>query len=133
MDRRPARLWRKHQTPRTDFFAALLFTRECFQEREFAEISADFYCRRTDAALSLLPQTIRRLEGGRVARTRSFSVEAKLAPDCESWLTLGKHSPPDSKDMEALCDKLEALADKLHGEYDGWELSVSDDTDVRPT
>jgi hypothetical protein len=35
--------------------------------------------------------------------------------------------------MEALRDKLETLADELHGEYDGWELSVSDDTDVRPT
>jgi len=62
-------------------------------------------------------------------RKRSFSVETKLAPDGESWLTLGKHSPPDSKDMEALRDKLEALADKLHGEYDGWELSVSDETE----
>jgi hypothetical protein len=59
-------------------------------------------------------------------RKRSFSVETNLAPDGESWLTLGKHSPPDSKDMEALRDKLEALADKLHGEYDGWELRVSD-------
>lgn len=62
-------------------------------------------------------------------RKHSFSVETKLAPDGERWLTLGKHSPPDIKDMEALRDNLEALADKLHGEYDGWELSVSDETE----
>jgi hypothetical protein len=57
-------------------------------------------------------------------RERDFSVEIKLAPDGESWLTLAKHSPPEGSEMEALRDELEALANKLQGEYDGWALSV---------
>lgn len=58
-------------------------------------------------------------------RSQGFSVETRLAADNNSWLTLVKHaSPSNQEEIDKLRAEIEALASKLDGEYDGWELAV---------
>ena len=58
-------------------------------------------------------------------RSQGFSVEVRLGADSENWLALVKHEAIEGvQDMEKLRDEMEALADRLHGEYDGWEAAV---------
>jgi Regulator of ribonuclease activity B len=56
---------------------------------------------------------------------QGFSVETKLSGDGDNWLTLVKHGAPQSVDeMDKLKEEMEALALRLNGEYDGWELAT---------
>jgi len=65
-------------------------------------------------------------EAGRHLRERGFEVEVRRGADGTSWLALAKQKAPESADqMEGLREELESLAEKLGGEYDGWEAAVS--------
>jgi hypothetical protein len=58
-------------------------------------------------------------------RSQGLTVEVRLGADHENWLALVKHGPLESsKDLKKLRDEMEALAERLHGEYDGWEGAV---------
>lgn len=60
-------------------------------------------------------------------RSQGFSVETKLGADGENWLTLVKHQYlENTDDMEKLREEMKALASKLNGEYDGWEVAIQD-------
>src|SRR5580704_11635968 len=64
-------------------------------------------------------------EAGRELRERGFCVTVRKGADGENWLALATHTRPRNGDeMDALHDEMEALAAKLGGEYDGWELSA---------
>lgn len=58
-------------------------------------------------------------------RSQGFAVDVRLGADKENWLALVKHEiVEDQEDMEKLHDEMEALAKRLNGEYDGWEVAV---------
>lgn len=57
-------------------------------------------------------------------RSQKFTVEVRKGADGKTWLALVKHAPlPNIEDRDKLRDEMEALAAKLNGEYDGWELA----------
>jgi len=71
------------------------------------------------------PKKAKAEEAGRHLRERGFEVEVLRGAGRTSWLALAKHKGPESADqMERLRDDLESLAEKLDGEYDGWEAAV---------
>src|SRR5438128_2111977 len=58
-------------------------------------------------------------------RDRGFSVEVRRSADGKNSLVLASRTPP--KTGEQIADvraEMEAIAEELEGEYDGWELSV---------
>jgi Regulator of ribonuclease activity B len=58
-------------------------------------------------------------------RSQGFSVDVRLGGDNENWLALVKHETPDSQqDLEKLREEMGALAERLNGEYDGWEVAL---------
>lgn len=58
-------------------------------------------------------------------RAKGFSVEVRLGADKINWLALASHEPLKSgEELKELRDDLEKLAEKLNGEYDGWEISL---------
>jgi hypothetical protein len=57
---------------------------------------------------------------------RGFSTEVRKSGDGKEWLTLAIGSRPEDADaIDSLRDVLESLANKLDGEYDGWEMAMS--------
>jgi len=58
-------------------------------------------------------------------RSQGFAVDVRLGADKENWLALVKHEIVENQeDMEKLHEEMEALAKRLNGEYDGWEVAV---------
>lgn len=58
-------------------------------------------------------------------RSQGFSVDVRLGGDNENWLALVKHETPDNpQDLEKLREEMGAIAERLNGEYDGWEVEV---------
>lgn len=64
----------------------------------------------------------------RLAR-EGFDVEVRLGADGRNWLALAKHSATLAT-IEQSSERLEALADAVGAEYDGWE---ADTRPERPT
>ncbi len=58
-------------------------------------------------------------------RDRGFSVEVRRSADGKNSLVLASRTPPKTGEQIAdVRDEMEAIAEELEGEYDGWELSV---------
>lgn len=58
-------------------------------------------------------------------RSQGFSVDIRLGADRENWLALVKHEVVESQqDLEKLRAEMEALTERLNGEYDGWEVAL---------
>jgi len=60
-------------------------------------------------------------------QSRGFSAEVCKSADGKEWLTLAIGSRPDVDEIEVLRDALESVANKLDGEYDGWEMAMPTD------
>jgi hypothetical protein len=70
---------------------------------------------------------------GRRLRERGFSVEVRKGADGDNWLALATHgTPQNAYDVEELRDEMEALAAKLRGEYDGWEIATAPNKGTKP-
>jgi hypothetical protein len=64
-------------------------------------------------------------KAGQWFRSQGLSVEVRRGADGENWLALVTQAPPKSdEECEKLREEMEALAEELDGEYDGWELAV---------
>jgi hypothetical protein len=58
-------------------------------------------------------------------RRRGFRTEERLGADGLNWLVLSQHEVVPSDDLMATTRSvMEALADEVDGEYDGWEVEV---------
>jgi len=58
-------------------------------------------------------------------QSQGFAVEVRLGADKTNWLALVKHETVENQeDLEKLREEMEALAKRLNGEYDGWEVAV---------
>src|SRR5206468_4941726 len=57
-------------------------------------------------------------------RNRGFSVEVRRGADGKHLLVLASGAPPKTEQTADHRDEMEAIAEELEGEYDGWELSV---------
>lgn len=58
-------------------------------------------------------------------KRRGFRTEERLGADGLDWLVLAQHEVVLSNDLMATTrSALEALADEVDGEYDGWEVDV---------
>jgi hypothetical protein len=58
-------------------------------------------------------------------RSQGFVVEVRRGADGISWLALVKHDEPEGEEaLEKLRHEMEAIAERLNGEYDGWETAV---------
>ncbi len=58
-------------------------------------------------------------------RSQGFSVDICLGADKENWLALVKHEVVENQqDLEKLRAEMEALTERLNGEYDGWEVAL---------
>ena len=70
------------------------------------------------------PQKTGAEEAAHWFRSQGFSVDVRLGAD-KSWLALVKHEAVENvQDMDKLREEMEALAERLNGEYDGWEVAV---------
>jgi len=63
-------------------------------------------------------------EAAKRLRVKGWKVEVRMGADGENWLTLAKQPTPIEEEIGDVRDELEDLADKLHGEYDGWGTPV---------
>jgi hypothetical protein len=58
-------------------------------------------------------------------RAQGFSVDVRPGADNENWLALVKHEIVDNQqDLERIREEMEALTERLDGEYDGWEVAL---------
>ena len=58
-------------------------------------------------------------------RGQGMSVEVRLGGDRENWLALVRQKLPEKDaDLDKFRGEMEALAQQLNGEYDGWEVAV---------
>jgi hypothetical protein len=58
-------------------------------------------------------------------RARPMVVTVRMGADNKNWLVLATGDVPSKEeDMEQLRDDLEALAEELNGEYDGWGMPM---------
>ena len=58
-------------------------------------------------------------------RSQGLTVDVRLGADNKNWLALIKHGTvEDQRDLEKLREEMEAVAEDLSGEYDGWEVAV---------
>jgi hypothetical protein len=58
-------------------------------------------------------------------RARGFRIEERLGADGVNWLVLARHDAiPTEKAIASVRKTLEQLAERLGGEYDGWEAEV---------
>jgi hypothetical protein len=58
-------------------------------------------------------------------RSQGFTVDVRRGGDNENWLALVKHETVDNQqDLEKLREEMEALTERLNGEYDGWEVAL---------
>ncbi len=65
-------------------------------------------------------------EAGSRLRAKGMQVEVRRSAGDKDWLVLAKSALPVTEDdIEQVRDYLEALAEDLHGEYDGWGLPAS--------
>jgi hypothetical protein len=58
-------------------------------------------------------------------RAQGFSVDVQPGAGNENWLALVKHEiVDDQQDLERIREEMEALTERLDGEYDGWEVAL---------
>jgi hypothetical protein len=55
---------------------------------------------------------------------KGWQAEVRLGADGENWLTLARQPAPLEENFEGIRDELVQLAEVLHGEYDGWQVTV---------
>jgi hypothetical protein len=59
-------------------------------------------------------------------RTHGRSVKVRKGADGKHWLALATQAmPTTAEQMNQTCDEIQALAEELGGEYDGWEAAVT--------
>lgn len=58
-------------------------------------------------------------------RSQGFQTETRLSADGESWLVLAQHYVvPSAEYITEVRESMERLAERVQGEYDGWEVAV---------
>jgi len=58
-------------------------------------------------------------------RSQGLAVEVRLGGDGANWLALVKQAPPKrAEEMDGIRAEMEAIAAKLGGQYDGWEIAT---------
>jgi regulator of RNase E activity RraB len=59
-------------------------------------------------------------------RKQGYKTETRLSADGENWLVLAHHRVvPSAEYIAGVRETMERLAERVHGEYDGWEVAVS--------
>jgi regulator of RNase E activity RraB len=59
-------------------------------------------------------------------RKQGYKTETRLSADGENWLVLAQHRVvPSAEYIAGVRETMERLAERVHGEYDGWEVAVS--------
>jgi hypothetical protein len=60
-----------------------------------------------------------------VLRESGFLVEQRLGADCSNWLVLAQHDIiPSEENVSTARAKMEDVAKRYGGEYDGWEAEM---------